>query len=95
MEFCECRSNEAILVSIDANKKIDVTSNFNKIPELQNYNRAVLIVNINNKLNYTTIDVTTPLMSLYSSLNIFWQNYLNQYEDSRSKGQDAIDTAIK
>jgi len=36
MEFCECRSNEAILVSIDSNKKIDVTSNFNKIPELQN-----------------------------------------------------------
>jgi hypothetical protein len=34
-------------------------------------------------------------MSLYSGLNIFWQNYLNQYEEHRSKGQDAIDTAIK
>ena len=51
MEFSECRSNEAILVSIDANYKIEVTSNFTKIPELHNYKRAVLIVINNNKLN--------------------------------------------
>jgi len=78
MEFCECRSNESILVSIDSNKKIDVTSNFNKIPELKGYVRSVLIININNSLTYNTIDVNTPLMSLYSNLNTFWQNYLNQ-----------------
>jgi len=48
-------------------------------------------MNINDNFSYQSVDVKLPISTLLTSLQKFWGPLLTQTEDSRSKGQDALE----